>query len=166
MGISSDAVRKRAKRGKMPYETGADGKLYVWVDFGETEADSGADKAGAGPESGDPQPEHDEAGDQAPLVETLREQVAYLQGVIATRDRELASRAEEIRRRDSALEREQELAAMFADRLRQLEAPRDEPQAPESVAEEPDKVDTPDRSAGAQEGAERRSWWRRWFSID
>jgi hypothetical protein len=33
----------------------------------------------------------------------LREQIAYLQGVIATRDRELATRAEEIRRRDEAL---------------------------------------------------------------
>jgi hypothetical protein len=57
------------------------------------------------------------------LVETLREQVAYLQGVIATRDRKLEKRAEEIRRRDMALEREQQLAAMFADRLRELEAP-------------------------------------------
>jgi hypothetical protein len=43
--------------------------------------------------------------------------------VIAARDQELALRAEEIRRRDTALEREQQLAAMFADRLRALEAP-------------------------------------------
>jgi hypothetical protein len=53
----------------------------------------------------------------------LREQIAYLQGVIATRDRELATRAEEIRRRDEALGREQQLTAAFAERLRALEAP-------------------------------------------
>jgi hypothetical protein len=65
-------------------------------------------------------------------VETLREQVAYLQGVIATRDQELALRAEEIRRRDTALEREQQLAAMFADRLQALEAPASSPEAREA----------------------------------
>jgi len=53
----------------------------------------------------------------------LREQVAYLQGVIATRDRELEQRSEEIRRRDAALEREQHLAAGFAERLQALGAP-------------------------------------------
>ncbi len=35
LGISSDAVRKRAKRGTLEHETGADGRLYVWVDGGE-----------------------------------------------------------------------------------------------------------------------------------
>jgi DNA repair exonuclease SbcCD ATPase subunit len=65
-------------------------------------------------------------------VETLREQVAYLQGVIATRDQELALRAEEIRRRDTALEREQQLAAMFADHLQALEAPASSSEVQES----------------------------------
>ena len=37
LGISSDAVRKRAKRGTLDHETGEDGKLYVWVDDGETD---------------------------------------------------------------------------------------------------------------------------------
>ena len=63
----------------------------------------------------------------------VREQVAYLQGVIATRDQELALRAEEIRRRDTALEREQQLAVMFADRLQALEAPASSSEARESA---------------------------------
>lgn len=78
--------------------------------------------------------------DQSELVETLREQVAYLQGVIATRDRELAQRGEEIRRRDQALEREQELAAMFAERLRQLQAPQEPQNEPESAEPRSDRV--------------------------
>jgi hypothetical protein len=34
LGVTSDAVRKRAKRGTIPSETGLDGLLYVWVDDG------------------------------------------------------------------------------------------------------------------------------------
>ena len=37
MGISSDAVRKRAKRGTLAHERGPDGKLYVWVGAGESD---------------------------------------------------------------------------------------------------------------------------------
>ena len=52
--------------------------------------------------------------------------------MIAVRDQELALRAEEIRRRDTALEREQQLAAMFADHLQALEAPTSSSEARES----------------------------------
>jgi hypothetical protein len=34
LGVTSEAVRKRAKRGTLPSETGEDGRLYVWVDDG------------------------------------------------------------------------------------------------------------------------------------
>jgi hypothetical protein len=32
LGITSEAVRKRAKRGTLESETGPDGKTYVWID--------------------------------------------------------------------------------------------------------------------------------------
>jgi len=91
------------------------------------------------------------------LVETLREQVAYLQGVIATRDRELEQRAEEIRRRDAALEREQQLTAMFADRLRELEAPREPRESPETVEEATEGAEPHSATEEAQDelGVER-----------
>jgi hypothetical protein len=94
----------------------------------------------------------------------LREQVAYLQGVIATRDRELEQRAEEIRRRDAALEREQQLAAIFADRLRELEAPAptEERESPQTVEEKPERAEPLSDRVEAQE-AVQRSWWRRVF---
>jgi hypothetical protein len=34
LGISTDAVRKRARRGTLEAEKGADGTVYVWVDGG------------------------------------------------------------------------------------------------------------------------------------
>ena len=158
LGITAEAVRTRIKRGRLdsikepPDRTGT---VYVLLE---------ADQAGP---NVDPTPQgQDQTMDQTRqnerLVETLREQVAYLQGVIATRDRELEQRAEEIRRRDAALEREQQLAAIFADRLRELEGPRDARESPETVEQEPERAESHSATVGAQEGA-RRPWWRRVF---
>ncbi len=116
-------------------------------------------------------------------METLREQVAYLQGVIATRDRELEQRAEEIPRRDAALEREQQLTAIIADRLRELEAPREARESDVSLGPGNNNrrtrsgvrrastgaslsEDTEHQSSTLKDwsggvGAGRRPWWRR-----
>ena len=124
LGITAEAVRTRIKRGKLeslkdPPAPG--GTVYVLLQADQTRPDIDPTVKG-----------QDQTIDQTELVETLREQVAYLQGVIATRDQELALRAEEIRRRDTALEREQQLAALFADRLQALEAPASSSEARES----------------------------------
>jgi hypothetical protein len=134
LGITAEAVRTRIKRKKLesvkdPPAPG--GTVYVLLEADQT-----------GPNTDPTSQGHDQTIDQTRqgerLVETLREQVAYLQGVIATRDRELEQRAEEIRRRDAALEREQQLTAMFADRLRELEAPREPRESSETVEEATD----------------------------
>jgi hypothetical protein len=158
LGITAEAVRTRIKRGKLdsvkdpPDRTGT---VYVLLQADSTRPNIDPTAQG-----------QDQTLDQTALVETLREQVAYLQGVIATRDQELALRAEEIRRRDTALEREQQLAAMFADRLQALEAPASSSEAresPQPAKEEPERAEEPrPATGGAQEGA-RRPWWRRIF---
>src|SRR5829696_4866584 len=99
LGITAEAVRTRIKRGKLdsvkepPDRTGT---VYVLLEVDQT-----------GPNMDPTSQSQDQTADQTSqderLVEVLREQVAYLQGVIATRDRELEQRAEEIRRRDAAL---------------------------------------------------------------
>jgi hypothetical protein len=132
LGISVEAVRKRIERDQLEYER-EDNRVYVYLDDDQTE--SGRDAVGEGGNA---------------LVEALREQVAYLRGVIATRDQELALRAEEVRRRDAALEREQQLTAFFAERLRELETPqtptKTEPAEPaDPVRSEPDRED-PERA--------------------
>ncbi len=66
LGISSDAVRKRAKRGTMPSEIGADGRLYVWVDAGEPETYPTGEARGGGE-----------------LVDELRDRVQSLEGQVA-----------------------------------------------------------------------------------
>ena len=156
LGITAEAVRTRIKRGKLdsvkdpPDRTG---RVYVLLGPDQTRPDT------------DPTPQvQDQTSGQTQLVETLREQVAYLQGVIATRDRELEQRAEEIRRRDAALEREQQLTAMFADQLRAIEAPLEASEAAETVEEAPSEAGAEPRpdAPGPQEPAQR-PWWRRMF---
>jgi DNA repair exonuclease SbcCD ATPase subunit len=127
LGITAEAVRTRIKRGKLDFvkePPDRTGTVYVLLQADQTRPN--ADPTSQG---------QDKTTDQTTeLIETLREQVAYLQGVIATRDQELALRAEEIRRRDTALEREQQLTAMFADRLQELEAPVTSSESRESDA--------------------------------
>ncbi len=132
LGISSDAVRKRAKRGTMPYETGADGKLYVWVDGGETKADT----------AGVDRDHRDE------LLEVLRDEVAHLRAQL------------EAERRAHAESRR--IAYTLAQRVPQLEAPRETPGEPQTPSEESER-DVQDRGEEAQEATERRSWWRTIF---
>jgi hypothetical protein len=160
LGITAEAVRTRIKRGKLdsvkdpPDRTGT---VYVLLRADQTGPNTDPTVQGQA-QTADQTPARDE------LVEALREQVAYLQGVIATRDQELALRAEEIRRRDAALEREQQLTAIFADRLRELEAPREPPGAPEPVEEEPERAEPrPATPPGPQTVPQRRSLWRRVF---
>ena len=126
LGVSESAIRKRVERGTLPSDKGPDGRRYVCLDSG---ADNMLDKGADASSTHEPDALISELRTHN---DTLREQVAYLQGVISTRDQELALRAEEIRRRDTALEREQQLAAMFAERLRELEAPVGSSEARES----------------------------------
>jgi hypothetical protein len=163
LGITAEAVRTRIKRDKLksvkepPDRTGT---VYVLLEVDQT-----------GPNSDPTSQVLDQTPDQTQergeLVEALREQVAYLQGVIATRDRELEQRTEEIRRRDMALEREQQLTAMFATRLGQLEPAQGARESPESPGPAETPTPTPGGAQAATEsaeaGGERRPWWRRVF---
>ena len=154
LGITAEAVRTRIKRGKLESikePPGPRGTVYVLLD-----ADQTGPNIDPTPQGEDQTPDQTQKRDE--LVDTLREQVAYLQGVIATRDRELEQRTEEIRRRDAALEREQQLTAMFATRLGELEPPQVEP--PQGARESPvspGPTETPPDNipAALQTGAQR-----------
>jgi hypothetical protein len=54
LGISEDGVRKRVKRGSIPHNRDEVGKLYVYLDASETEADASGDAAADAPVSGRP----------------------------------------------------------------------------------------------------------------
>lgn len=87
------------------------------------------------------------------LVEELRRQNAYLR-------EQLDIRTEELREH-------RRLLAGLIERVPELEAPREPPEAPEPVQEGPGGAEPRSSTAGAQEGVqrpqERLSWWRRMF---
>jgi excisionase family DNA binding protein len=144
LGIGTDAVRKRIARGTIPHEKDNDGRVYVCLDTGHDE----------GHDTKEPSPQ---------LVEYLREQIGYLQGVIATRDEELRTRAEELRRRDQDLERRDRIIAALTERIPQaLEPPPDERESPETAKEEPDRAEPRPVTVESQESVQR-PWWRRVF---
>jgi chromosome segregation ATPase len=74
----------------------------------------------------DRQPNEDQNSGHArldALLEAKDEIIAELRSRVESLEHQLNVRRKEIRRRDAALEREQQLTAMFAERLRALEAP-------------------------------------------
>jgi hypothetical protein len=74
LGISSDAVRKRVKRGTLPSEKDADGSLYVWVDDDQ-------------PDDSTPTQEH---------LDSLHDQIAFLRAELERKDHLLAAALERI----------------------------------------------------------------------
>jgi hypothetical protein len=150
LGIGTDAVRKRIARDTISHEKDADGRVYVFLDTGH---DGGHDKGhDKGHDVHEPSPE---------LVESLREQIGYLQGVIATRDEELRTRAEELRRRDQDLERRDRIIAALTERIPQaLEPPSEAQESPETVKEGSERTEPRPATVEAQESVQR-PWWRR-----
>ena len=145
LGVSVEAVRKRVKRGSLRSDKSPDGKVYVYMDEGVYASPPGREKAG------------DE------LVEELREQVAYLRS-------QLDVRAEEIQRRDVIISQLTQATSNLTNRLRELEPPREVPQAPQEPAGQaesppgwPDAGRDASGTQGATQGQEARPWWRRWF---
>jgi hypothetical protein len=90
LGISTDAVRKQIARGSLESDR-PNGSVLVWLDDGGSEAGHEAQVGGG------------------PLVESLRDQVAYLREILATRE-------EEIRRRDVII-------SQLTQRIPEIEAP-------------------------------------------
>jgi hypothetical protein len=144
LGISTDAVRKRIARGSLESDR-PNGSVLVWLDHGGTEAGREAQVEGG------------------ELVDVLREQVAYLRS-------QLDVRADEIQRRDVIISQLTQATSNLTDRLRELEAPVQQPMPPESreeaaqeLAEDAERARPRPGGAEPPAAAERVSWWRRVF---
>ena len=150
LGISTDAVRKRIARGSLRSDR-PNGSVQVWLDDGGTEAGREAQVEGG------------------ELVDVLREQVAYLRS-------QLDVRADEIQRRDVIISQLTQATSNLTDRLRELEAPVQQPmpseEAPDAAQEAATDAPGPPPGAGGtgpQNGSEesrRRSWWREFFGFE
>ncbi len=96
----------------------------------------------------DPPPEPEPTSE---LVDSLRDEIAFLRGELQRRD---GRHAEEIRRRDH-------LFARALERIPELQAPRDAPGSPETPADEPPKGTPPPQRPTPQKPVQRRSFWQR-----
>ena len=82
LGITAEAVRTRIKRGKLDSikdPPDRSGTVYVLLEVDQTSPNAGPTVEGQDQTT-------DQTEGRGELVEALREQVAYLQGVIAVRD--------------------------------------------------------------------------------
>jgi hypothetical protein len=140
LGVSTDAVRKRISRGSIRSDR-QDGTVRVWLDDGGT---------GAG---------HQAQGEGGALVEVLREQAEYLREQL---DQERAARTEERRRHDTIIAQLTQANAALASRVPELEAPRGQAEAPDTVEEAPEGTEPRSDTGGAQE-PQSRPWWKRVF---
>ena len=97
----------------------------------------------------------------AAIMESMVAQIDRLETEVDDWKQVVATRDEEIRRRDAIL-------MTMAQRIPELEAPREPPQAPETVPDNSEGPSSPrsntgGRQEGAQEPEERKPWWVRWF---
>jgi hypothetical protein len=147
LGVTSEAIRRRAKRGTLPSEKGEDGRLYVWVPDV-----SDADPHGGGHGVSDDRPHggvHDQDQDtRAPdvLLERFEDENDFLR-------RELERLHRELERKDAIL-------LTMAQRIPELEPAREaSPEATGEPVSHSNNGSNGDDVPPEQE--ERRSWWRR-----
>jgi hypothetical protein len=150
LGISSEGVRQRIRRGSLESEKDKGGRVYVWLDNGnvgsERRADVGTDAMDNG-NAGSAQRADVSTDASEDAVRTR------LEGEIEFLRQELATRDEEIRRRDAIM-------LNMTEGLKALNPPPDARDARVTAAEDAGNgVVTPE----PQEPSERRSWLYRFF---
>ncbi len=150
LGLTVDAIRKRVQRGTIPYEKDPAGRVTILLDSPDSDStvqDEARDSTGRGPDTERLIADRDE------LVEELQDQVAFLR-------RELEARTEETRRKDHII-------MALTQRVPELESPRDEPHAPETVTDEPGSTSASEAAPEPETPSSRpeRSWWRRFFGF-
>ena len=154
LGVTSEAIRRRAKRGTLPSEKGEDGLLYVWVpDVSDTGPRGVSDDGVHGVSDGGP---HAATHDQ--------DQVARLPEALLERfEDENSFLRQELERLHRELERKDAILLTMAQRIPELEA-APEPRGESSL--------TPSEQQGngsvpPEDGAgKNRSWWRRFFGFE
>ena len=162
LGITVEAVRGRMHRGKYGREKAEDGRVYVVL--------TPEQLANVGERSDERSEERsahvrERSGGSGELVEELRDHVAFLRAELEARNEEIHRREEEHR---EEARRKDTIIAQLAQRIPELEAPRESSPEPretsETVSEESDKVTSPEQ----QEPSPRRerSWWREFFGLD
>jgi len=157
LNISAEAVRARIQRGTLEH-TKENGKVYVLMDRpynrhedrhnGHSDARYVEDRA--------QRQDGVRTDEQIGVVYELRDHNDSLRGQVEHLRRELDTRNEELRRKDTII-------MSLTQRIPELEAHSELRDAPETVSE--DTTDRSDVPTGSQESSQHRSWLLRWFGF-
>jgi hypothetical protein len=156
LGVTSEAIRRRAKRGTLPSEKGEDGLLYVWVPDTSDEVHDVSDTgphgvSDGGVHSGVHTGSHDkEQGRRLPeiLLERFEDENGFLR--------------QELERLHRELERKDAILMTLAQRVPELEAAQEPRESPQTSSEQQGSG----TARPENRGAEKRSWWKRFFGVE
>ena len=73
----------------------------------------------------------------------------------------IAELQDRVRSLEEANRENRRIIVALTSRLPAIEAPQETQESPETVQDEPERAEPRPDAPGAQEGAQRRSWWRR-----
>ncbi len=128
LGVTQDAIRKRISRNTIDYDQDPDGRIHVYVDSSEIGQDKSSDAS------------------TEKLVEVQHQEIEFLR-------RQLETRTEEIRRRDSII-------AGLTQRIPELEAPLESQLTLENTTRTAPAPEEPAGSQEVQRGAHKARWRR------
>ena len=143
LGISPEAVRNRLSRGTLD-SVKENGTVYVLLEAGRERStdDTPTDT---------PRPTADISGDTPG---------AHAAALVAAKDETISLLRSQLEAEREANRENRRIIAGLVQRVPELEAPR---AGRETAAAGPDREEPRPANDGAQEGAQRRSWWGRWF---
>ena len=147
LGLSTEAVRMRVKRGTLA-STKIGGTVYVLIEGSNERPNI---KPNSRPNDGtNGRPNSQRNVEDAPVLANLQEHNADLRDQVEHLRRELDTRNEELRRKDTIL-------MAMTQRIPELDAAPESPQSAVTAEERKDKGQLPED----QDGSQHRSWWRR-----
>jgi hypothetical protein len=132
LGVTQDAIRKRISRNTIDYDQDPDGRIHVYLDSSEIEQDKSSEAS------------------TEKLVEVQHQEIEFLR-------RQLETRTEEIRRRDSII-------AGLTQRIPEIEAPLEPQLTPENTMQTDPTPEDPAGSKEVQRGA-HKAWRRRLILV-
>jgi hypothetical protein len=146
LGLTSEAVRSRVRRGTLVSERSEDGTLYVLVEATRSDAPTNL------------------SHDQTLLIERLDSEVRFLREELISREGTFKYREETFRQLEEAWReesrRKDHIIAALTQCIPELEAASEQRESAKSDSDDAAKGDAPQEPTGDKNG---QSWWRRLF---
>ncbi len=164
LGVTSEAIRRRAKRGTLPSEKGEDGLLYVWLPDASDGVHGGAHGVyDNGPHAGYDAGVHG-VSDERPHARAAVDNARALlpEALLERYEDENGFLRQELERLHRELERKDAILLTMAQRIPELEAAPEPQESAQSPSEEQKKGTGPTDDADAR----RPSWWRSFFGLE